>query len=94
MQSRATFDLCHQNTPVILVEIASTPDVRDKIARRFIEKLGHTSQWCEILPTSDNQYIIFPLAPNELRKTAEYMLLKADELEKQTSNYSALTESK
>lgn len=92
MQSKATFDLCHSNTPVILVETASTSDVRDKIARRFIEKLGHVSQWCEILPTADNQYVIFPLAPSELRKQAEYMLSKAEELEKQTAIHAAFIE--
>lgn len=91
MQSRATFDLDVFNNPIIKVEISSTPDVRDKIAKRFIENLGHASQWCNITPSGDGEYLIWPIKPEELRKQAEYMNAWADEIEKGTKNQPALT---
>lgn len=81
MLSKAFFDLDHSNNPVVNLEIVSTPDMRDKVAKRFIEAFAHTSQWCEILPTADSQYTIFPLKPDELRRHAEFMIARADELE-------------
>lgn len=87
MQSKATFDLDQSNNPGIRLEIISTPDVRDKIAKRVIESLGHTSQWCEILPVSDNEYFIWPIKPDELRMQAAHMLTAADELERKTEQY-------
>ncbi len=87
MQSRATFDLDHSNAPIIRTEIISTPDVRDKIAKRFIEALGHTSQWCGILPISETEYMIFPIGPHELKEQAKQMLHRAAELERQVLSY-------
>lgn len=83
MLSKAFFDLDQSNNPVIEVEVASTPDVRDKIAKRFIERLGSESQWCEILPVSESKYIIFPLTPSELRKTAALMIDRADKIDEE-----------
>lgn len=92
MLSKATFDLDQSNNPVINVEIISTPDLRDKVAKRFIEALGSQSQWCEMLPTGENQYTIFPLKADELRRHAGYMLTRADELEEKALKYAKLVE--
>lgn len=92
MQSRATFDLDCSNYPVIRAEIISTPDVRDKIAKRFIEALGHTSNWCIILPISDTEYMISPLGPHELKEQAKQMIFKAEELERRTELYAKTIE--
>ncbi len=83
MQSKATFDLDQNNSPVIKIQVTSTDDVRDKIAKRFTETFVHgDSQWCEILPSGEGEYLIWPIKPDELRKTAKYMMARADELEK------------
>ena len=87
MLSKAFFDLDQSNNPVINLEIVSTPDMRDKVAKRFVEAFGHTSQWCEILPTANNTYTIFALKPDELRRQAEIMMARADELEGKTLAY-------
>src|SRR5688572_28955960 len=81
LQSKSVFDLDHSNNPVITLEVKSSDDMRDKVARRFIEELAHTSQWCEILPTGETSWIIYPIKPEELRKQAAYMIAKAGELE-------------
>lgn len=85
MLSKATFDLDHSNNPVVKLEISSTPDVRDKIAKRFTEALGNISQWCEIFPSGEGEYIIYPVKPEELRRSAEHLTARADEYEKNTT---------
>jgi len=92
MQSKVIFDLDYSNNPVVNLRISSSPDVRDKIAKRFIEALGKTSQWCEILPTADSEYTIFPITPEELRRHAGYMIARADELEEQVKKYGSVVE--
>lgn len=82
MQSRATFDLDESNYPVVKLEITSSSDVRDKLAKRFIELLGHASQWCQIIQNNDGQYTIFPIKPEELGHHAEIMKAWADEIDK------------
>lgn len=83
MESKATFDLDHNNIPVIKLEIKSSPDVRDKIAKRFIENLRHQSQWCVILPNGENEFLIWALEPHELREVAEDFIKRAEQLDKQ-----------
>jgi len=86
MLSKATFDLDHDNNPVVKLQIISTTDdVRDKIAKRFIEALGHESTWCQILSNGTNEYTIWPIAPSELREQAQYMIRLADKLDKHNS---------
>ncbi len=92
MQSKASFDLDAQNNPIVKLEIASTPDVRDKIANRFVQEFGHTSQWCEILVCGNSEYWIWPIKPEELRRVATMMNEKADELERQKAKFAPLTE--
>jgi hypothetical protein len=93
MLSKASFDLDAQNNPIVKLEIASTPDVRDKIANRFVQDFGHTSQWCEILVCGNSEYWIWPIKPEELRRVAAMMIEKADELERKTAQYATLVES-
>jgi hypothetical protein len=93
MLSKSAFDLDSSNNPVIMVEAVSSGDVRDKIARRFVETFAHgSSQWCEILPSGESQFLIFPLKPEHLRQAAERMLEKADEWDAQTKKFAALVE--
>lgn len=92
MESKAMFDLDCDNNPVIKVEIKSTPDLRDKVAKRFIEAIGYDSQWCEILPSGEQQFIIFPLKPDELRRHAALMTERADKLDAEKAKYAAIVE--
>lgn len=83
MQSKVSYDLGYENEPIIKVKAVASDDVRDKIARRFVETFRHgDSQWCEILPCAENEYWVWPIKPEELRRKANEMLLKADEIEK------------
>ena len=44
MKSKLKFDLTEQNDPCIIAEIShDTEDLRDKVAKRFIEELGYDS---------------------------------------------------
>lgn len=56
MKSRVTFDLDGGNNPIILAHAEHSDDVRDKIAKRFVEKLGHSSNLAVIsfMPQSIN----------------------------------------
>lgn len=93
MQSKASFDLDAENNPIVKLEIASTPDVRDKIAKRFVEVFGHTSQWCELLICGESEYWIWPIKPDELRRVAANMIEKANELDASKAKYAPLPES-
>ena len=93
MLSRASFDIDGQNNPIVKLEIASTPDVRDKIAKRFIEDFGHISQSCEIIVCGESEYWVWPIKPDQLRQAAAFMILKADELDRKTAQYTPLPES-
>ena len=81
MRSRASFDLDSSNNPILKLEVASTSDVRDKIAKRFVGSLGHNSQWCVILQTGESEWQIWPLKPDELRLASEHIKDRADVVE-------------
>jgi hypothetical protein len=85
MQSNAMYDLDASNNPILKLQVISSTDVRDKIAKRLIESLGHISRWCLIVPSGESEYIIFPLQPQELREQAAQMNVIADELESRTA---------
>lgn len=87
MESKAMFDLDSYNIPILKLDIRSTPDVRDKIAKRFIEALGHNSQWCVILKTGETEWQVWPLKPEELRQAAQYLSERADVVEGITPPY-------
>lgn len=93
MLSKSMFDLDSCNDPIIRIEARSSDDLRDKVARRFVEAFAHgSSQWCEILPSGESQYLIFPLKPEHLRQAAERMLEKAEEWDAQTKKFTVLVE--
>lgn len=94
LQSKSVFDLDHSNNPIITLDVKSSDDMRDKVAKRFIEALGHTSQWCEILPNGETSWIVYPIKPEELRQQAAYMIAKADELDRNLKTYKELQEAK
>lgn len=50
MNSRITIevDFDNNNDPVIQIVSRETDDIRDKLIRNFIEKLGTESNWCRI----------------------------------------------
>lgn len=87
MLSKSVFDLDQSNNPVIALEVKSSDDVRDKIAKRFTEKLATESRWCEILPNGSDGWVVFPLGPSELRKQAENMLAAAKDYEEACEKY-------
>lgn len=90
MQSKAWFDLDSHNNSILELAIVSTEDVRDKIARRFVEPLGHLSTFCEIYCNSSSQYVVFPIHPRDLRDRAAKMLEQAEEYDRQMSKYPPL----
>ncbi len=47
MKSKIKFDLDGDNQPIIVAEIQDSEDLRDKVAKRFAEKVNYSS-WCKI----------------------------------------------
>lgn len=92
MESKVMFDLDCDNNSVIKIEIKSTADLRDKVAKRFIQAIGYDSQWCEILPSGELQFTIFPIKPEELRRHAQLMSERADKLEAEVAKYTTVVE--
>ena len=92
MQSKAMFDIDSNNCPIIKVTAVATDDLRDKIARRFVEAGGHTSIWCNIYP-SGNDFLIIPITPEEMRREGEAMIRAAQDYEDQLAKYSKRIES-
>jgi hypothetical protein len=61
-------------------------DLRDRMMKHFLEKLGHSSSWCKIKFTnwggSDNTVcLIRAISPEELREEAKIMLEQAELME-------------
>jgi len=80
MISKAMFDFDQFNNPVVKLEITYSPDLRDKVAKQFVEALRHDSQWCEITVIGEGKYSISPIKPEELRDHAEIMMGIADKI--------------
>lgn len=81
MKSKVTFDLNYANKPIVLVEAVSTEDVRDKIATRFIDKLGDGNcTICMAFKTSSPHtyasWNILPLSQSE--EDAEKIVFEMD----------------
>lgn len=51
MKSRITIDLDYDNQPIIKVEYTPSPDVRDSMVKRFLEKFGGESSWAKMTYT-------------------------------------------
>lgn len=46
MKSKVKFDLDDENDPIIVAEIENSEDLRDKVAKKFSDKLGFSSKYC------------------------------------------------
>lgn len=72
MKSKLRFDIGEDNSPIIYFEVEQTDDLRDKIAKRFIEELGYESNWLTIqfLPSDSGVYkgVIIPVSDVEVLK--------------------------
>ncbi len=80
MKSRVTFDLDGGNNPIILVHAEHSEDVRDKIARQFVEKFGHTSNVTVVSfkPTDDGHTLYISPLPGFYHQPEEVMRLMYD----------------
>lgn len=80
MQSKITIevDFDNNNEPVIQLLVRSTDDIRDKLLRNFIERLGGQSSWCKIYCAYTNEpfqrWKLFPITEDEFKKEGEAML--------------------
>lgn len=73
-------DFDHNNEPIIEILYRQSDDVRDKLIRSFIDKLGQVSSWCEIhcanaIQETDVNYavqrwVIKPIEPKHLEERA------------------------
>ena len=73
MESKVAFDLNENNIPVISVKVKPSEDLRDKVAKKFIEDFGHSSWWCTAIFEQDGTMIITPITPQELEKQSRIM---------------------
>lgn len=48
MKSKLRFELDEDNKPVIQLEVINSDDLRDKVAKKFLERLGSNSNYCLI----------------------------------------------
>lgn len=81
MRSRITIDLDEANQPVIKIQYVESDDLRDKIVKRFLEKLGHESRWCEINfepSTEITTAIVSAIHPSDLA-THQDLIWRADQ---------------
>lgn len=70
-------DFDHNNEPIIEILYRQSDDVRDKLIKSFIEKLGHVSSLCNIhcankMQETDVNYavqrwVIKPIEPHQLK---------------------------
>lgn len=73
MLSKVQFDLSENNSPIIKATIQSSPDVRDTIAKKFIEAFAHQSTTCNVTfyqfdEKSPVIVYIEPVRPSEFKK--------------------------
>jgi hypothetical protein len=85
MKSKVQFDIDQTGNPVVSMRVEVTDDVRDKLAKRFIEKLGHDSALAVISFRPDpiegvSDAVINPVPPvdifstnDEIRKLLYYV---------------------
>lgn len=77
MQTKLKFALDEHNNPIIKFQLADNPDedLRDDVARRFFEALGHSSSWLRIQfnATYPLGGTISPVPPSDLEKTSKEM---------------------
>lgn len=77
MKSRVSIDVDHDNQPIIKIEYQDSPDVRDKLVKKFLETFGNASAWSRTQwlqsSTLDQVATIRPIAPDDLGKEASEM---------------------
>lgn len=84
MKSSVKIGIDDNGGSVIELEVASSDDVRDKLAKRFVEALRHESNWCRIENVGVSQeyasWRISPVDPNGLNDELKTILgrLKID----------------
>ncbi|HMF73452.1 MAG TPA: hypothetical protein VK616_18355 [Flavitalea sp.] len=72
MLSKISIDLDEDNSPVIKIEYKESPDVRDKMVKRFMENFGGESRWANVRfengwnHTPNSQFIVRPLNYTDL----------------------------
>ena len=73
MISKINFDLSEDNSPVIVAEIRMSDDVRDKIAKRFLETFAYESNLCWVSFIDGVSIIeIAPMSPENVRAAIEF----------------------
>lgn len=90
MTSRITIevDFDNNNQPYIQVlHPIESDDVRDKLIKQFLQKLGHTSSWLKIHWSEKHRegearVIIEPITPEQLAEESKIMTEQAALLEK------------
>lgn len=45
MKSKIQIDVDYENNPIIKIEYVESPDVRDKLIKRFLDQFGYESCW-------------------------------------------------
>jgi hypothetical protein len=84
MQSKITIEVDFENgnEPVIQIISRNTDDIRDKLIRFFIERLGGDSSWCKIYCQTTyegdvdkfQRWKISPINAAQFKEEAEAML--------------------
>jgi hypothetical protein len=90
MTSRITIevDFDNNNQPYIqILHPVDSDDVRDKLIKQFLQKLGHTSSWLKIRWSErhregEARVIIEPITPNQLAEESKIMIEQVSLLEK------------
>lgn len=82
MLSKLQFDLNENNAPILRVIVSSSDDLRDKVAKRFIEGFQASSNFCKIsfdeVDSRSISAIIEPLKEKELEYAIkDYLLSRA-----------------
>lgn len=77
MKSKITIDMDWDNQPIILIEYEESPDVRDKMVKRFMETFGGESYFATFHFKQDNldpnfkfnrKAVVRPIEPQKLQE--------------------------
>ena len=84
MKSRITIEVDFENgnQPVIIANLQSSDDVRDKLLKSFIEKFAHQRSWCQVNYMGEalggNAYKIIPIEPKNHSEQGNLMKMLGD----------------
>ena len=87
MKSRITIEIDHDNQPIIQIQYEESPDVRDKLVKRFLESFGGSSCWATFYFSQNSEYgdisaSIRPIHPTNLPEAVKPMIAEAAKHEK------------